>query len=247
MVIDVVKESFKVYIENFNMFFGINAIGVVIMYFTINFTKLGQVFNIVELTIIINIIGIVISLFGMYYNTRINITLILAIKSSYSEKRVGIKEIFINAKEFTWGYIGLVLLSGLIISIPMIILIFGYSKVEILPFKVAIMIISIIIILYLIVIYGFAPFTRILRPEINNCFAYSKNLVKNNFWKVLIVLIILILVQSPIYILSIIVDESKLGGIGGFIFANLGLLFNLLIGPFTYGLTVISYLMLDKE
>lgn len=246
VVKDVIKETINLYKDNFSLFFKINAIGILIMLLTGNVRLLKMFSNTSYINTVIDMVGLVIMFVGIYYNTRLSVSLILAIKDRYNNKVISIKEAYVRAKDYTWNYIGAALLLGLIAVIPIIIIFIGYYVVESITFKIITILVGIIPLSYLTVKYGLGPYVRIFKPTIQQYFSYGKKLVENYFWKVLIISLIPFIATIPNHLFKFLIDETNLGIINGFIYANFGLLINLFLAPLTIGMIVITYLKLDR-
>lgn len=244
---DIIGEAISLYKDNFGLFFGINAIGVLIFFVPDSFLMLREFANTSGLAILIDLVSLVIIYIGIYYSIRMTILLALVIKHRYSNEPVNIKEIYVQAKSCTWNQIKAVLLLGLMLIIPITFIILGFSIVESIPLKIITISIGVILFSYLIAKYELALYVVIFKPKAKNYFSYSQKLVENYFWKVLIISWIPFIVTVPNYILKFFVDGSNLGIIQGFIYANSGLLIRLFIGPFTTGIMVTTYLKLDRE
>lgn len=247
VLVEVLSESMRLYKNNFSLLFKLNAIGVLILLLSSNFIRLKGIVDIFELNLLISFIGMILMYVGLYYNLRVTVALILAIKDRYNDRKVRIKDIYNRSKGYIWKYIGTGLLLGLMMIIPLSFIMFGLSRVDSIILKAVIIIVGAIPLSYIMVNYGLALYVRIFKPGIKNYFTYSKKLVANYFWEVFCILLVPFLVQAPNTIMRFFIDESTLGLIEGIIYNNIGQVITLVAGPFMTGIMVIAYLKLDKK
>lgn len=243
---DVMVTAFNLYRDNFSLFFKINGLGVLILFITSHFMDLGDMTGNIGINLLIQLIGLVVAYAGIYYNIKLGITLIIAIKERYYCRSITIKESYKQAKNCTWRVIGAVLILGLMIIIPTYIFTIGFSATQQLFSKIVAILVGGIPTMYLVVTFGFSIMIRALNPEIRNFLMYSKQLVVNHFWEVFIIYLIPTIIQSPMYVLKNLLPPINLGTVGTYLFSHLGQFIALFTGPFTLGVVVITYLKLHQ-
>lgn len=183
------------------------------------------------------IIGYAFKVVRFYLVGRLTVTLILASKKSLSNKCLQIWDIFVEAKSTTWRYIGYSIIFGLIISFsffPIGFIIFlGEIFNFFFPIKIFLYLLGAVLPVYLATIYYFSLITAVVHPENSNIFSYSKELVKGNFLKVFLLLLVSLVTIFSDFILIGIFNFLELNIVDNLAIELISNVQNVLFLPFT--------------
>ncbi|MDF2546174.1 MAG: hypothetical protein K0R93_1072 [Anaerosolibacter sp.] len=197
---NIIGKSFKLYSEKFSLFTGIATVSFIAQLLEVAITHLrvGHDFlSMKSVGFFIGMIFLVIDLAMIIVSTTV-------ISKRYNDEYVDLNEAFLSWSGRLGRYIGVMLIFILVSIIPAIIgtIVYAFVTTKILKyFLLGLMSIPVI---YLMTIYSFAPYVAILESKNINSFAMSKNLVKNYFWKVILVFTIsYVILFVPSYLIKI--------------------------------------------
>ena len=244
-IVNLLKRSFSFYKENalalyklviYNLlrYYASLCIALYALYKAICYygEQLQNEFSIGTFRMLSNIPTIILILTIIFFWRFIKVTIIETyyINEGIKGNILSIKETKENVKGLWWEYFKVFFLFGLITAIPAIII----GQQPNLPQEYSFIIVKIaqVVVLLLSVRFGFATTIRIIRPRITKCFSYNKYLIKNNFGRVFIVLLIT-------KISSILIPNYQTFEIGNIIVIGVGLILcEILVTPFLKALII---------
>lgn len=247
---NVIREAIGLYNNHFGILIKISFISMLL-------ATLPNIMAIVDFSvmgssgIIVLIVGSILSIVAMFYSLRLDISMMIAVDDirfddQVSDEENGVKEYYAKAKEFVWPYIGISILLGLVISIPMIMI----TSVSMNFFGLATRIVLFVLGLILFVIaYGkfqFVYLVRIFNPQNPEWFAASSSLVKGNFFKAAALVPIYYSIPVVISLLSSEVFSKSSSMLSSIIEIIIIFLLTLFFKPFQISLCVLSYRAFEK-
>jgi len=183
------------------------------------------------------LIGYVFKFVRFYLVGRLTVTLMLASKKSLSNESLQIWDIFEEAKSTTWRYIGYTIIFGLIMTFSFFPIGFTVFLAEIFnflfPIKIILYLLGAALPAYVGTIYYFSLITAVVHPENSDIFSFSKGLVKDNFWKVFLLLLISLVTIFSDFLLIGIFNFLELNIIDNLALEFLSSVQNVLFLPFT--------------
>lgn len=179
---------------------------------------------------------------------RIAIAYYLLTESIISNKEFSAKETFTKAKEFFWRFIWKSILYSLFISIPMFIAFVVFSAVinDVLKY----FFLSVLFVFLVIVAtkYFFVPICAVLEDRKEKCFAKSERIVTGDFWKILLLMIILSIPIAPYQIYIYVINNiNELSDSHLFLTGILNQSLSLFITPYISIVTVAAYFLLKRN
>lgn len=199
-------------------------------------------------TILYNIISFVIFFPIAYLDMKLSVTLWIAISKGYKGEPVSIKEAFSLSARTTWAYIGTSILFSLMI-VPIVLLftpIFLMIQVGILRW--ALILLLAIVVIYLGIVYGFAPTAAALEGANESNFKLSKKLVKIDFVRVAIIETIINIILFSTMLTSSINPLFKALNHTNQIVVQIGYHFiYMFISPLMGALSIVLYLTLRNK
>lgn len=247
--VEVVKESMLLYKNYYSLLLKISMVSFLI---AIPGTILSYIRTISEIGVlyfIATIFYLIISLSIIYFQAKLNVTMIISILNCYSGKLITFKKAYEKSKESVWSYIGVSILLSLIF-IPLAMAgYFIFTHIEIWLIKYLLLLLVAIAFIYLGTIYEFVPLASILEASETSYFELSKRLVKNNFWRIVVLLLCIGVITVPPRLLTISLNPwyKSLSILNQNI---IGLIFDLLfvfITPAINCITVVLYLTLRRK
>ncbi len=191
---------------------------------------------------------IVLSIVSIYFTSRLSVALIIASKSADD---IGVSAAYGRAKSVTWRYIGFAFLFGLMFIIPTILVLigmpFGSLFITWWPIRGLLVVIGITSSIYLITIFKFSLSVAVLYPRLSRVFAYSKKLVKGNFMRVLIIMLIPFIVILPIVAIVFTFKPIQASASIQIVKSLLRAIPSVLIAPFVTLLTLETMKRLEDE
>lgn len=189
----------------------------------------------------------VFAIISMYFIYRLSVSMIIAAKASLLGESIAVSSAYGKAKSFTWRFIGFALLLGLMLVIPLLLIVFGTVVGEIYSFSFSVRIILIIIgavpAIYLYTVFRFSLNTIVMHPEESKIFTYSKNLVKGNFFKVFIIVVIAFLASILTLAPEILYNFNQLRFYTQLIVSVLRVIPGMLFSPF---IIILSLAIMNK-
>lgn len=186
----VMSNSLEMYTDNKQLLLKLSFFSVTIAIISKILTKVGLFYS-PPGSLALALIGFVISWITYYYSLRFDVSMMIAISEIRETEERSIKDYYSRAKEFVWPIIGISILFGFIIFIPMLMIMAGsFGFIDPLGRSILWVIGGILLILA-VVKFQFATILRIFSPSESDWFAASNRLVKGNFFKAMILSIIL--------------------------------------------------------
>lgn len=245
----IIKTSYQLYSDNFTMFFTISLIAFAINMVNISVINIGSLELNAVWTVLMPFINIIIMVLSLYYSFKIHVTLLLCISKRYKKIITNIKQNFKESNQLVWKYIGASILLGLIIFLPALIIALSFLSINNLIFRISFILLGSTITIYLFVHYFLGPIIKLFNPDIKNYFKYSKSIIHQHFWKVMILIFIAFIYLLPNIIYRyIIYDYRTMSVFHNMIVSSLNSLIVLFISPFLSGISIIMYYeLMDKH
>lgn len=246
-VIKIVKEAVQFYKSNVKILLLISLIEVligsiskVLLFFYENLSEnitygLGS-------TIIMLIMYI-----PMYFSMKLMVTMILAIYDLLKCKETSISKCYRESKEVIWRFIGKFILYFLAIFIPSMIVFWGFNGEYNLVFKMCIVIIGGIPLVYIATVHYFVSFAAVLKRNEKSLFRFSRELVKGSFVLVMIIGLIPLILQSPISLVRSILYIDQMNIVIKFVFQVITSVYSCIIFPFNMVIGVITMNKLERK
>ena len=187
----VVREGFKLYKENFKLFIGVSFLGVLVSwgYSLLTYAKTCVSGN--PLALILSITEKVAILPTAFFSIMLAICLYLCVSERYHEKPTTIRQEYKNCYHLFWRYVGTSIGYSLL-WVPTIFM--GAMVIYMVDIKllmILLLVVAGIPAAYLGTVYIFAIFATIFENSNVAYFKYSKALIKGNFWRMLIIAVII--------------------------------------------------------
>ena len=194
---------------------------------------------------------IVLTIVSFYFTSRLSVALIIASKSALSSEDISIATAYSRAKPVTWRYIGFSFLFGFMLIIPAILLIIGVTFGHL--FSISwfigglVIVLGFIAVVYIITVFSFSLSAAALYPRESRVFAYSKKLVKGNFMRVIIIMLIPFIVILPIAALVVLFKPIQASASIQIVKSLLRAIPSVLIAPFSTLLTLEAMKCLEDK
>jgi hypothetical protein len=231
-IAEVIKITISKYKENWRILILITSLMSLI---SLSTEILALITNDIESRLFIVVFSFVATLIGLYFLARLSVSLILSIcKIIKGEDNIFIENYRI-AKDITWQYIGNSILYGLALTMPVMMIGLGFVigvkfDWSILT-RVVIGGLGIISAIYISTIFYFVLNLTVIYPK-ENVFLYSKNLIRGNFIKMVLIVIVSSMVSIPGVYLSRQIQVSEYHLLLN-ILASFGInIMNMIIWPF---------------
>ncbi|MCK8825957.1 hypothetical protein [Fuchsiella alkaliacetigena] len=244
IILEVIKEAYRLYKENFSTFIKVSGVYFVIRIFsriTRHFSDLsldnGSSFTLNSTVLF------VVAILLLYLQIKTIVSLYICISERYQSHKIKFIESFAKSKGKVKDYAVLSMLILLIILIPSLGALFSYNFIEIASLQQLLTITFLFLILYMGTIYSFAPVIGILEEEKHNYLEKSNQLVGSYFLKVAFLRHLNIILAIPYYYLVHILGVSLINEF--FLFTVSRAIF-IFIMPFTYAITVVMYYKLKE-
>lgn len=245
---NVLKESYALYIDNFKMLMKISVLifGVNLLFLCeSSFNKIGMAegweFPIAKFSFLLTFVY-------LFFHTKFSIVLILYISKRYKNIEITIEESFIEAKEVVWKNFRAQLRIFLKTLLPLFLLLFYCWRVPQNYMDWFLVILGLILLLWILTKYSLVPVIRTLEPYQKKYFKYARILIKKEFWKVLV---LTVLVNLPLYNViiyrDIIVGYENVSVLHNFIVSSLNYILLAFVYPYFYAVYVIVYYKLSKK
>ena len=231
---EVIRESWKLYKENAALFL---AASFFIAIPDLLFSIYGDYINASsDHSPFTYLLYFVIFLAYFYLNLRFSIVLYFCVRERYEKRDVSFRSAFKDSHGRFWSYLGRSFLFCLILAVPILgisLPIWRMTYSNNLGFNASMLVIAVffvIVLIYLGLAYCFVPLTAVIDKGSKSYFSLSKKLVRGDFWRILLVYVILCAVCAvplAVYMLAF-CDGLSLSGTGTYtesIFTNVVSLF----------------------
>ena len=248
-VIEILKDTIKLYRENFKILFYLSLIIFFIKAVTTISSDLVNSTTSLGLKAAYSFLSFIILILSYYFTTKVSIAIIISLSKIYhGEKDLGVRGVYKSTSEKIWGYIGMNILLGLIISLPLIGIINSLLYEKMLVQKLLLIVIFSIPTLYLYSKFGFAPILYVLDGGKKKYFKSSSILVKGNLWPVaMLTLAIFIMTMVPYNLYANVFNDFKhLPVLNRYIASFINELYLLFILPITNGIRILLYYKLKE-
>lgn len=187
------------------------------------------------------LIGFIVSWIVYYYSLKFDISMMVAISELRDTEESSIKDYYSRAKEFVWPIIGISILFGFIILIPMLMVMAGsFGFIDPLG-RMILWVLGGTLLLIAFVKFQFATISRIFSPSESDWFAASNKLVKGKFFKAMILAIILYSVPLIASALGTYIDRLSYSNITIILGIIIEFLILLVFKPYQISLQVLAY------
>ncbi len=245
---NVLKESYIIYVNNFKMLmkisfmiFGVKILSSCIT--TLSFIGTGTMWDLLILLFSFDMM-----LLSMFFHIKLSTTMILFISKRYKNIETNIRYNYIESKDLVWKYIRALLVYLLIILVPLFLVMLPFMLAVQGYIKWILIIIGVVLLIWFNTYYSLAPIIRVLVPEERKYMKYSRIIVRESFWKVLVLVMITFVPFLPDTIYRYyIVGYGNMSNIHNFIVSSLNSIILLFTSPFMYTIFVLTYYKLLKK
>ena len=247
---EVLKESISIYKAGFKPLFMLSCVIFIVNFFNniidfvVNLYKSNTTAYLVSILLTLVIFGI-----NIYISSRAGIGIYILAEKFLRERELTAKEAYANSRSVFWRYVGVAILFGIILVLPMMGIFISYKYINNIVLKYCVMSLLATPAAYLGIRYGFAPISAILKVEKHKYFETSKLIVEGDFWRILILVLlssIIFIVPYQIYI-RVLLDYSKMGDLHKFISSSVNQFMFVFTTPFSYIVSVDMYLTLKRN
>lgn len=209
---DSVKFTVKYYKEMLGLVIPLILIGLTL----IALQQVQQMFiNNLGVVFLISMVTICVSLVSIYFSSRITVAIIIFIGDRHINKDFtsDYKECYKKAGDRVWSYIGISLLYGLIICIPVIVLIIAIVLIAVLKvwlFPMIIVAISLAVIIYLSAKFILSTYASVIEPAVTGYIGYSAYLSKGHMGKIILLMVVIQLIYVPLQLPNLLVSYNVL-------------------------------------
>lgn len=242
-VVGVLRESANVYRNNFVLLLGLSLLSSLIGLFTSGVIKLEGL----PLMGFFRLIGMLIMIVGMYYGIKLGIAIQIAIRDIYIGKTTSVSSSYKEADKYIWKVLSASLKLMLMLVIPFIAVRSGMDTISSLIIKIPLILIGSISFVYLGVRNVFGPTIRVLKPDTKKYFKYSREIVKNNFLSVFVLISISWILVIFNFLFQSLMNTSTLTGILSIIIENIPMILGIIYRPFQAAILIIAFLELERE
>ncbi|SCZ05919.1 hypothetical protein [Alkaliphilus peptidifermentans] len=243
----IIKEALQLYKNNFNLFILYPMYSFLIEYISVMLNFVGDIVS-REHDIFISLLVFPIMLVSIYFVSRIDVAFFISITEKYNNSITNFKDSYSKAKSKTWGYIGISIVLGIMLLIPIVIGTLSFLFINNVIVKWTLTLISAIAWAYISSVYGYAPLFKVLTDRIYY-FDASKELVKGHLLKVFILNVMLGSIFSLPYILYRHVYGAMytLSPLNNFVITTLNGIVLIFIIPFIKSVSIILYHKLENK
>lgn len=167
------------------------------------------------LLMLINIVMLCASLVSIYFSSRLMVAIIIFIGDRYIKKDFNkdYKMCYARAGELVWSYIGITLLYGLIVAIPVILMIIAIAIIAVFKtwiFPMIIIVISVAAIIYLGAKFLLAPYATVIEPAVGDFISYGNYLSKGFMGMLIAIIVVTQLIYVPLQVPNLLVTYNVL-------------------------------------
>ena len=247
----VIKDAIVRYKERWRTLLLISFISTIISIVTSGFGLIVTSTKGLNLRLLLSIANIGVILISSYFTYRLFITMIIVAKGLLQDEELTALDGYKQAKQTVWRFIGTGILMGLMSVIPMLLITTGIILGAIFGMALAtraLFIISgLVAMVYLSIIFYFAIYAAVLQPKEVKVFSYSNQLVKGNFFKILLISLIPMVILLPTMGLVIYQAYNEVSLAVQFIYSILTAIPSALVTPFTILLSLVTMEKLEKQ
>lgn len=239
----VITEAIGLYRSNYKLFLKITLIGFLISSLFNLVTSLRYVSENINFLIFYNMLVYLTIVPAFYYDVKFSVALYAAIVERYQNRETNLKASLLNASTKFWRYVAVNVQLLLLLAGPAAGMAISFFAVENVFLKSLLLGAFGLLMVYFLTVYGFAPFLAIVEKDRKKYFTMSKELVRGDFFKILVLLVLITaLFKAPLYLyLYLFNDYSKILPLYKIAATVLSQLFQVVLSPFTCLLLVISY------
>ncbi len=241
-IMEILKEGFYLYKNNFKLFISISFIGFLINAFVITFGHLQHLSSSTTYGLIYSIANLVIVLLNIYFSVVVTISLIVCISKRYQSIDTTFQESYKYAKTRFWRYFGASMLVFLIMIIPFIGIIGVLLSPSAGSIKYIIFAICVCIIIYISTYFSFTTYIACLEDENAEYLRKSVKLVKAYFLKILIITFLSSTIFSlPSFYLTVIKLFNEISIISEYLVKIVSPFISLIVLPFSNSVMMVVY------
>lgn len=249
---EVIAISMETYKEHWRVLVTISLISVMIsqVISLANVIVLGMEISPVQimLTLLISVISFV----SLYYTFRLSVAMILAAYDVLSDEEVTVSGSYDEAKKLTWRYIGITLLVGVIMIVPYMLVML--PTMPTLPgfniplyMSIPLAIIGAVAGVYLFTLFVFSSFIAVLEPEEKNVLTRSKTIAQTQFYKVMLMVLVMALWTGFNMFLGSFVSTLSSSAIIGYLLSVLVSVPGVFIAPIITLITIVSMYTIEND
>lgn len=247
-IIEIIEKSWKLYKDNFKLLITISLVSFIIDYFNLGIREINKILSFNDHLLAFYIFRLLVVIVIFFYSTKITITLYLCISMRYKNIGTSFKYCYNTASKKIWRYIGTSIKLTLILIIPIIGLVIAknISRGKIWYLWNAIMLVPII---YLAAVNGFAPIISIFEDENLSYFKLSRKIVKGDFWRIVVLILLTsILFNIPYYIYIFVFNKLReISPYKKLIASSINQIMLMFTSPFSMTVQIIMYLKLKEN
>lgn len=245
---ETIKESWQLYKDNFKLFITISLVSFIINYFNFGIREIDKFLSFKDPLLAFYILKFLILIVVSFYSIKITITMYICISMRYKNTETSFKYCYNAASKKIWRYIGTSIKLALILLIPSIVLFIAnyisrggagyiFSKMMIIP------------IFYLAAVNGFAPIISIFEDDNISYFKLSRKIVKGDFWRIMLLVLLTSIVFTIPYTLYIFVFNKlrEASPYEKLIVSSINQIVSLFTTPFSLSAQLIMYLKLKEN
>lgn len=180
----ILGKTFTLYKTGFRQFMGLSALSVILIACTTAFGLAVTSSYLLALPVLALMVA------AIYINLRMNVSIYKLARSLTEGSGMTVKEAYRSSKGLAGTYFAVVLMYFFITVLPLLGVAVSYTLVENLVLKCTLIALFGIPLAFLYTRYYLAVASALLSERMNGEFQSSKKLVKGDFWRVLIVIIL---------------------------------------------------------
>lgn len=181
---EILRKTFSTYKEGFGQFIGLSAISLFMVVCMAAFSVAIDYSSILAMLLFVLLIA------ALYFNIRMDVSIYKLARSLTLGTRMTLKESYRSSKGLAGTYFAVVLLYFFITVVPLVCVAVSYTFVQGLVLKWVLVVLFCIPFAFLYTRYYLAVASALLSERMNGEFQSSKRLVKGDFWRVLIIIIL---------------------------------------------------------
>lgn len=207
-ILNTIKKGLGIYKNNFKLLMGISFLGVLLSMVSILITYFKTHVVNSTLTVVLNVSEKIMILPTIYFGAMLTICMYICISEIYHERPVTFVQGYRDSHERFWRYLGTSIAYSLLCVPTIILAVIVIFTVKMKILMGVLLIVASIPAAYWGTIYVFVLFAAVFENKNTACFKYSKEMVKGNFWRILL--------------LTLIISGPKLLDVGIRLFSTLG-------------------------
>ncbi len=242
-VFGVISEAVKLYKDNYKLFIKISFFAFLLNFANDTLDVAQYLFKDTPAVALYKLLLFVAVFPFLYFSIKLSIATYVCAMERYRERNIDIRSALSIAREKFWRYIGVCIELCLILLIPIAGGICSFFLIKDLLIKWLVIGIFAIPSVYIGTNYGFAPFMVIFEKGKKHPFSVSKKLVEGDFWGVVFLIFLVIVVSSAPYYLYMYVfnDYKAITEVNKYLISSLNQMIRVFITPFASSIYAVMY------